>query len=72
MSKFANFLKTRVRMVDNVYKRGFSYGVADLDLETAKSGEEVAEELILREADIPFKIEIMDVTRSSITLKRIQ
>ncbi len=70
--KFANFLKTRVRMVDNVYKRGFTSGVAELDLETAKSGEEVAEELILREADIPFKIEIMDVTRSSITLKRIQ
>ncbi len=71
-NKFAGFISERIRMVDKVYKRGFTSGVAEMDLETRKNAEEIAEELSLREKDMPFAVEIMDVTRDSITLKKVQ
>jgi hypothetical protein len=69
--KFVNFLRERIRMVDKVYKRGFTSGVAEIDLDTKKNAEEIAEELTLRESDLPFKIEIVDVTSSALTLKKV-
>ncbi len=69
---FGNFCKERIRMVDNVYKRGFSGGVASLDLETKKSGAEIADEISLRASALPFKVEIVDVAKDAIILRKVQ
>ena len=68
---FGNFCKERIRMVANVYKRGFTGGVASLDLETKKGGAEIADEISLRESALPFKIEIVDVAKDSLILKKV-
>ena len=68
---FADFCKERIRMVSNVYKRGFTGGVASLDLETAKGGSEIADEISLRDNALPFKLEIVDVAKDALILKKV-
>jgi hypothetical protein len=66
--KFKNVLAGKVRGVKSVHQRGFSSGVATLDVEYTGSSQGIADKLAMMQYD-GFSVDITDITQNSINIK---
>ncbi len=66
--KFKNVLASKVRGVKSLHQRGFSSGVATLDVEFTGSSQGIADKLAMIQYD-GFSVDITDITQNSINIK---
>ncbi len=66
--KFKNALADKVRGVKSLHQRGFSSGVATLDVEFTGSAQGIADKLAMMQYE-GFSVDITDITQNSIKIK---
>jgi hypothetical protein len=66
--KFKNALAGKVRGVKSLHQRGFSSGVATLDVEFTGSAQGIADKLAMMQYE-GFSVDITDIKQNSINIK---